>query len=139
MDSRETHPCEGSRDETKRWIRSTSSNTCKALQCCAVRCRKERIVIFSSAPRAAPATAPRQNGGFGHRRWHREGASGDGRGRKDGEHHAFVLSVNPTFSRRQRAIHRAMQRGAKDRVGGAKRQMFGLSDESRGGIVDEHI
>src|SRR5207248_381461 len=64
---------------------------------------------------------------------------GDGRGRKDGEHHAFVPSPDPTLSRSQRAIHRAMQRGAEDRVGGTERQMFGLRDKGRSRVVDEYV
>ena len=80
-----------------------------------------------------------ENGGLGHRGRHREGAAGNGRGRQDAQHHAFVSGFDPALARTERAIHRAVQRRRENRVGGAERQLLGLRDEGCGGVVDQHI
>ena len=47
--------------------------------------------------------------------------------------------VDPALAGSERAVHRAVQGRRENRVRRAKRQMLGLRDEGRGGIVDQHV
>ena len=104
---------------------------------CAGGDRDRAHTLGSPFHRKAPGH--REHRGFRHRRRHREGAAGDRRGREDAQHHAAVLAVDPAPARGERAIHRAVQRRRQNRIRCPRRQMFGLRNEGRGGIIDQHI
>ena len=91
------------------------------------------------SPLHREALGHRQHRRLRHRRRHREGAAGDGRGRENAQHHALVPALDPALAGAERAIHRAVQGRRQDRIGRAERHLFGLRDEGGGGVIDQHV